>query len=196
MSPQNKKINPRIDGRLAAYAAVAGAALAAPALPSANADVVNSGVVNINIPSTTAGIYLNVQNGVFSTTPAGAPGWDLNLWSSSGLEIWGNNSSDPTGSNGVLDNFPGGSSATLVDNLPIGTVVNSSFTFGQVDSSVETTGATAFVLNSSANYFGFRFFNEATGQTDFGYGQISLSTTYAGQPRLLVQYSYDNMGNP
>ncbi|HEY2799220.1 MAG TPA: hypothetical protein VGI85_01385 [Chthoniobacterales bacterium] len=196
MSPRNKKFNPRIDGRLAAYAAVAGAALAAPALPNANADVVNSGVVNINIPSTTAGIYLNVQNGVFATTPGGAPGWDLNLWSSSGLEIWGNNSADPTGSNGVLDNFPGGSSATLVDNIPIGSVVNSSFTFGQVDSSVETTGPTAFVLNSNQNYFGFRFFNEATGQTDFGYGQISLSSTLAGQPRLLVQYSYDNMGNP
>ena len=59
MSPFNKKLN-RIDGRLAAYATLAGAALAAPAIPSADATIVYSGVVNINIPSTTAGIYLNL----------------------------------------------------------------------------------------------------------------------------------------
>lgn len=194
MSPRNKKNNPRIDGRLAAYAAVAGAALAAPALPSANADIVSSGVVNINIPSTTAGIYLNVATGVFDITPGGAPGWDLNLWSSSTLEIWGNNSASPN--DGVLDNFSGGDSATLVDNLPSGTLIDGTYTYGRTDTSVETTGPTAFVLNSSANLFGFRFLNEATGQEDFGWGQVSLSTTYGGQPRLLVSYAYDNTGAP
>ena len=59
MSPFNKKLN-RIDGRLAAYATLAGAALAAPAIPSADATIIYSGPVAINIPSTTAGVYLNV----------------------------------------------------------------------------------------------------------------------------------------
>ncbi len=191
MSPRNKKISPRIDGRLAAYAAIAGAALAAPALPSANADVVYSGIVNINIPSTVSGIYLNVATGVFDTTPSGAPGWDLNLWSSSGLSIWANDSPN----DGVLSDFPGGDSATAVDNIPFGTLIDSSYTYGQLNS-VETTGPTAFVLNNNQNLFGFRFLNEGTGQYDFGWGQVSLSSTYEGQPRLLISYGYDNTGAP
>ena len=77
MSPFNKKLN-RIDGRLAAYATLAGAALAAPAIPSADATIIYSGSVNINIPSTTSGIYLNLSSGVFRHGSGGAPGWDLN----------------------------------------------------------------------------------------------------------------------
>ncbi len=65
MSLLNKKLN-RIDGRLAAYATLAGAALAAPAIPNADATIICSGLVNINIPSTTAGIYLNLVSGVFA----------------------------------------------------------------------------------------------------------------------------------
>ncbi len=187
-----KKLNSCIDGRLAAYATLAGAALAAPAMvQDANATIVYSGVVNINIPSTTSGIYLNVATGVYSTTPAGAPGWDLNLWSSSGLNIWANNSASPN--DGVLSNFTGGSSATLVDNIPFGTMIDGTWTYGRTNSS-ETTGATAFVLNSSQNLFGFQFLNEGTGQLDYGWGRISLSSTYQGQPRLLVEYAYDNAG--
>ena len=72
MSPFNKKLT-SIDGRLAAYATLAGAALAAPAIPNADATIIYSGIVNINIPSTTAGVYLNVATGVFNITPALSP---------------------------------------------------------------------------------------------------------------------------
>ena len=48
MSPFNKKLTP-INGRLAAYATLAGAALAAPAIPSADATIVYSGIVNYSI---------------------------------------------------------------------------------------------------------------------------------------------------
>jgi hypothetical protein len=193
MSPRNHKISSLIDGRLAAYATLAGAALAAPAMvQNANADIVYSGIVNYNIPSTTSGIYLNAVTGVTSTTPAGAPGWDLNLWSSSTLEIWGNNSASPN--DGVLDNFTGGTSATLVDNLPFGTLIDGTWTYGRTDASVETTGPTAFLLNSSNNLFGFRFLNEGTGVYDFGWARVSLSGTLSAQPRLVVEYAYDDTG--
>ena len=191
MSPRNLKLSPRIDGRLAAYATVAGAALAAPAIPQADATIVYSGVVNFTIPSTTAGIYINVVTGVTSTTPSGAPGWDLNPWSSSSFEIWGNNSASPN--DGVLDNFPGGAAGS-VDNLPLGTVIDGSYNYGRTDSTVETTGPTAFNLNSSNNVFGFRFLNEGTGQYDFGWARISLSTSLSAQPRLLVDYAYEDSG--
>lgn len=193
MSPRNLKLSPRIDGRLAAYATVAGAALAAPAIPQADASLVYSGVVNINIPSTTSGVYINVVTGVTSTSPSGAPGWDLNPWSSSSFEIWGNNSASPN--DGVLDNFTGGVAGS-VDNLPVGAVIDGSWNYGRTDSTVETSGPTAFVLNSSNNCFGFRFLNEATGQYDFGWARVSLSTSLNAQPRMVVDYAYDNMGNP
>ena len=181
----------RVDGRLAAYATLAGVALAAPAIPSADADIVYSGVVNITIPSTTAGIYLNVVTGVFATTPAGAPGWDLNPWSSTGLSIWANNAASPN--DGVLSNFTGGTSNTLVDNIPFGIIVDGTWTYGRTNA-VETTGSTAFVLNSSSNMIGFLFINETTGQYNFGWARISLSSTYQSQPRVLVEYAYDNSG--
>ena len=193
MSPRNKILNPRIDGRLAAYATVAGAALAAPAIPNADAAIVYSGVVNYNIPSTTAGIYLNVVTGVTAITPAGAPGWDLNPWSSSGFQIWANNAASPN--DGVLQNFTGGSSATLVDNIPVGTSVDGTWSYGR-SSNIETTGPTAFLLNSSNNIFGFRFLNEGTGAYNFGWARVSLAATYQGQPRTLVEYAYENTGAP
>jgi len=190
MSPRNQKLSACVDGRLAAYATLAGVVLAAPAMaPSADASIVYSGVVNINIPSTTSGIYLNVVTGVFggSTTP----GWDVNPWASTSLEIWGNNTASPN--DGVLDNFTGGSAAS-VDNLPVGTIIDGSWNYGRTDGTVESTGPTAFVLNSSNNIFGFRFLNESTSQLDFGWARISLSATLAGQPRMIVEYAYENTG--
>src|ERR1044071_1472986 len=76
-----------------AAAGVGGGMMAAP--QTAEANIVYSGPVNINIPSTTSGIYLNVVTGVFATTPSGASGWDLNPWSSSGFQIWANNAASP-----------------------------------------------------------------------------------------------------
>jgi len=188
MSPFNKKLTP-IDGRLAAYATLAGAALAAPAIPNADATIVYSGVVNLNIPSTTAGIYLNLFSGVFSTAPASAPGWDVNPWSSSAFNVWANNSTEAT--NGVIGNFTGGSSATLVDNIPFGTLVDGTWTYVRSNSS-ETSGITAFATNSQNNLVGIRFTNGAN--TYFGWIRFSLSGTPASQPRAVVEYAYEDSG--
>ncbi len=188
---KTKALLNHVDGRLAAYATLAGAALVAPAMvQDANANIIYN-MINANIPSTTSGIYLNVVTGVFSTTPAGAPGWDLNPWSSSSLEIWGNNAASAM--DGVLDNFTGGAAGS-VDNIPIGTLIDGSWNYGRTDSTVETTGPTAFVLNSSNNIFGFRFLNEMTGVYDFGWARISLAGTLNGQPRAIVEYAYDDTG--
>lgn len=183
---------PRLHARLSTYATLAGVVLAAPALaPNAGAAIVYSGPINLTIPTTTSGIYLNVVTGVSATSPAAAPGWDLNLWGSGSFFAWANNSASLN--DGVIQDFAGGSSTTLVDNLPIGTPVNGTYSFGRT-ASIETTGTTAFTLSSSANYIGFRFLNEATGQVDYGWAQISLSSTYNGQPRSVVGYAYENTG--
>ncbi len=150
-------------------------------------------MVNINVPSTTSGIYINFVTGVFATSPGGAPGWDLNPWSGSSNNFWANNSASPM--DGVLNNFPGGTSATLVDNLALGTLVNGTYTFGRTNSS-ETTGATAFNLSSTNNYIGIQFLNEATGQLNYGWAQFQLGATPGAQPRTLIQFAYENMGAP
>jgi hypothetical protein len=191
MSPKSKNLNSRIDGRLAAYATLAGVALAAPAIPNADASIVWSGPVNIAIPSTTAGIYINVQNGVYGPTPSGVPGWDLNLWGSTSLSLWASNAAEPL--DGVLDDFPGGSPG-LVDNLPVTTVIDGTYNYGRTDG-VETSGPTAFLLNSGQSCFGFRFRCD-DGQLLYGWMRISLSSTYSGQPRAILEYAYENAGAP
>ena len=74
-APSKQAIVGGIDARLAAYATLAGVALAGAA--AAKADLIYSGAVNINIPSTTAGIYINLVTGVTGTSPGSVPGCTL-----------------------------------------------------------------------------------------------------------------------
>jgi len=158
-------------------------------LPSeAQAAVVFSGPLSIAIPVTTAGVYLNVVTGVNGITQAAAPGWDLNPWSGSALS-WFNPAQPPGGVYGVAL----GTSATLPDNLPLGTLIDASTIFGSGAS--ETTGATAFVLNSANNYVGFRFQNESAGNAiNYGWVQVSLGATLNNASRRIVAYAYENSG--
>jgi len=181
---KTKSLLNRVDTRLAACAAVAaGAAVAA---PPAEATIVYSGPVNINIPVTTAGVYLNVVTGVNNPNPASVPGWDVNPYSSSTLSFF--NPAAPAGGVYVTGL---GSSTTLVDNLPLGTLINAGSVYGSGNG--ETTGATAFTLNSSNNFVGFRF-TEATlngGATAYGWFQISLGATLTA-PRAIVGFAYED----
>jgi hypothetical protein len=152
----------------------------------AQAVVVHSGVVNLNVPSTTAGIYLNVVSGVSGTTTAAVPGWDLNPWSSSGFSIWANNAAELA--NGVII---GNGTATQVDNLPLGYVVDATGVFGRT-AAVETAGAFSFIANSNGNYIGFRFNDGAN--TLFGWARFELSSSISSQPRTLVEYAYETSG--
>ena len=188
-SSKQSPLTSRTHARLAAYTTLAGATLAATAAttPDAKATVIYSGPVNISAPITTAGVYLNVVTGVSDASPTNVPGWDLNLWGTSTLFAYGQG----TG-NGALDNLTGGSSTTLVDNLPSGTSISGTSAFGNV--AVETTGTTAFNLNSSSNYIGFRFTNEVTGAINYGWAQVSLGTAYNVLPRNIIGYAYENSG--
>ena len=187
-----EKLNSRIDGRLATYATLAGAALAAPAVPTADATVIWSGPVSINIPSTTAGIYLNVATGVFNASPASVPGWDVNLWSSSSLNTF---TSTGTGGNGV--GLPGGAyvgTGSNYFNLAFGTVISGASTYGGTGTNT-IAAATPLNLNSSNNLIGFRFVNQSmANQIQFGWVRVSLSSTPQAQPRAIVEYAYEDSG--
>ena len=187
MKTQMNTLLNRVDTRLAACAAAAGASLAV--VPSSDAFIVYSGPVSLNIPSTTAGLYLNVVTGVNNTNPALVPGWDVNPFSSTALSFF--NPAAPAGGVYVV-NFPGGTSATAPDNLPFGTLISAASGFGSGVG--ETTGITAFLLNSSNNLVGFRFTEPSLngGAVAYGWMRISLSGTPASQPRLIVEYAYEN----
>lgn len=177
----------RLD-RIVALSAVAAAGATVGFTQNSEAAVVHSGTVNLNVPSTTAGFYLNVVTGVSAVTPGAVAGWDLNPWSSSTFQAWANNSASP--SDGVVAG--GGSSTTLVDNLAVGTFVDGTATFSRSSAS-ETTGSTAFLVNSSNNYIGFRFTNEANGNAvHFGWARFSFAGTLGAQPRALVEYAYED----
>jgi hypothetical protein len=77
-------------------------------------------------------------------------------------------------------------------NLTLGTLVSSASTFGGANVSPL---AGTLNLNSPNNFVGFRFINEsAANQIQYGWMQISLAGTAAGQPRAIVQYAYENTG--
>jgi len=167
---------------LGAGAAAAGAMAASQASEAA---VVWSGVVNINIPSTTAGVYLNAVTGVFGTA-AGTPGWDVNPWSSAGLGLF--SPAAPAG--GVYVVTAAGFGANLAPGAPIGPAN----TYG----SGSSANNAQWNLNSDQNCIGFRFQNEQNGnQIHYGTMRVSLGATAGGQPRSIVSYAYESVaGQP
>lgn len=175
----------RVDTRLAACAAVA-AAGAAMTAPSAKADIIYSGPVNINVPSTTSGIYINVVTGAFGTA-AGTAGWDINPWSTTTLNMF-TTTANQVGGAGVYV----GTGGTYF-NLTLGTLISAASTYGATGTNTIAAG-TPLNFNSSNNYIGFRFNNEATGAVNYGWFQISLSGTAGAQPRAVVSFAYDNTG--
>lgn len=155
----------------------------------AQASVVYSGALSVPIPVSISGVYLNVVTGATSSSPAAVPGWDINPWGTSTLFTYANNSASPN--DGIVQSL--GSSATLSDNLALATNVNNALGYGRV-SAIETSGSTAFLLNSNDNYIGFRFLNEGTGTMNFGWMRIGIGTAFNSTNRFILGYAYENTG--
>ena len=187
---KTKTLLNRVDTRLAACAAAAaGAAIAA---PSAEATIIWSGPVSINVPSTTVR-HLSERGHRRFRDNSGRSSW-LGSESLEFQQPWKfGEITRPARMSGVLDNFTGGAAAS-VDNLPAGAVIDGTWNYGRTDTTVETSGPTAFNLSSSNNIFGFRFLNESTGVYDFGWARISLASTLGGQPRAIIEYAYEDTG--
>ena len=187
MKTQFNSLLNRVDTRLAACAAAAGASLAV--IPSSDATIVYSGVVNIAIPLTTTGVYLNVVTGVNGPSPAGVPGWDINPWNASNLSWF--NPGAPAGGVYVTGL---GSSAALPDNLGLGVLIDGAQGYGSGIS--ETTGATAFNLNSDNNWVGFRFTEAGIngGAVCYGWVQVHIGASMTDPARAIIGYAYDDSG--
>ena len=176
---KTKTLLNRVDTRLAACAAAAaGAAVAA---PPAEATIIWSGPVSINIPSTTSGVYLNVVTGVFGGSST--PGWDVNPWSSSSLNMFS--------TAGSMSLYVG--TAATYFNLAPGTLISAASTFGTVGTNTINAG-TPLNVNSSNNLIGFSFVEPTLngGAVAYGWMRISLSASTFSQPRMIVEYAYED----
>ena len=179
MSPFNKTLIP-FNGRLAAYATLAGAALAAPAIPSADATVVYSGIVNYSIGNTFDGLYINFVTGATGTSSSAVPGANFNPYNGgSGLQFFWNG-----GMNGGLS-----LDATTYATLAFGTPISSANTY------LNTTSATATAAwqAGSSLYLGVRLTNSMTSAVNYGWVHLNTTGT-TGFPATIVDYAYEDSG--
>jgi hypothetical protein len=167
--------------RLLVAAALGGTALTLSS-PATIAAIVDSGVVNLPVPQTTAGLYINLVTGVLGFTAGAVPGWDFNPFGSTNISFF---SSAGTGTQTV-------GAATTATALAPGATIGPGSTYANVGTT--GTAATAF-RNTGVAYVGFKFTNEATATVNYGYALMSTTTT-SGYPAAVVRYVYDDTGAP
>lgn len=165
---------------------------------AAQAVVVYSGPVNLAVPNTTAGLYLNVLNGTsftgpgtFPTAPGPGANFDFNIFGSAAWTLFspttsGQSNAVPTTSRGYVS----ASTAGAALNLAAGTLIDGSSVFntGSPGAAALSTGAPAL--------FGFRFRNEgsdlastADDTVHFGWARVILTP---GTPGTLVDYAFES----
>ena len=174
------------NSRLNSHFALCAAALATgAAVGTANATVVYSDVINLVIPATIDGVYMNVQTGAWSSTTTTPAGWDVNPYGTSTTAV----SLFAATGTGYMRNP--GTTATAATRLDVGTVVGSSAFFYGNSSATMGSGTGQWAANSSG-YFGFKF-TAADAATHYGWMQLSISAN-AGT-RSIVQYAWENVAN-
>ncbi|MBX3372896.1 MAG: PEP-CTERM sorting domain-containing protein [Phycisphaeraceae bacterium] len=169
----------RLSSHFGTVAAVAAGTVAI-GVGSADAAIVHS-TVNLNIPATTNGLYLNVVNGNYNVGGGGGstvPGWDINPWSATGFGLF--NPASPAGGVYVVTS-PGWGA-----NLAFGAEIGGSNSYGSGTSS----NISQWNLNSDQNLIGFRFHNEDTGQVHYGWFRVAFGASITN--RTLVEYAYES----
>lgn len=155
----------------------------APSAPGAA--IIDSGPVNLPVPETTDGIFLNLVTGTHATAPPLPPGWDFNPYSDTGsLHFF---ASILAANNSAI---VGTASPNIATALSPGMVVGpaSGFVFGAID-----TIGTAF-QTTTVSYVGLRFTDETPPGATY-YGFVELQTTAAaGFPATIRRYVYENSG--
>jgi hypothetical protein len=136
----------------------------------------------ISIPNNIDGVYLNVVTGVTGTSAATVSGWDINPYqNSAGLTFYG--AATPSG---VMATGTAGTGA-VATALSFGALISAAGQYNQFQ-----TQGTAF-QGGGTNFLGFRFLNEGTSTTNYGWLLIS-STAGDGFPASILGYAYENSG--
>ncbi|MBN8726904.1 MAG: hypothetical protein J0H15_04280, partial [Xanthomonadales bacterium] len=153
--------------------------------PPVDENVVVSGPINVTIPETIDGLYINFVTG--QTSPTEIPGYDFDPYKGSSklLFYWAGD---------VIPGANGGVAATETGPFLVlgsGAVIGPSSTF-----SASANGAnneTSAFLAGVEGYLGVKFLNEATGETNYGYVHIR-TTAGSGFPATILDYAYDKSG--
>lgn len=182
MTINNNCQNSRLNSHFALCAAALATGVAA---GNANATVVYSGVINMVIPTTADGIYMNVQTGAWSSTTTTPSGWDVNPYGASTTAV------SLFAATGTGYMRSPGTTATDATRLDPGTAVGPSAFFYTSSSATIGSGTGQWAANSSG-YFGFKFI-AADAATHYGWMQLSIGANAA--TRSIVQYAWENVAN-
>lgn len=178
MSPN---VSRRLEHHLAALTTATAGALGA--TDRADAAIVYSGIVNITIPATASGVYLNIVQGTYSALGASTPGWDVSAFGTTSLDWY---------RPGGLPNGAYVGSGSTYTNLPSMTLIDASSTLGNNAGGIVTPDGT-LTLNSQNNLIGFRFYNESVSTYHFGWLRVALGSTL-NAPRSIVEYAWESVG--
>ena len=163
---------------------MAAATAAAAVVGAANAAIVYSGPLNLVVPATTDGMYVNVETGAYASSAPFPAGWDVNPYGSSttSISLW-------LATGGGYMRNPGAGTSTGRTNLADGTAIGAaSFFYG---SSTATIGTLVGQWSAnSSGCFGFKFL-AADGLTHYGWMRLSIGANAA--TRTIVDYAYESV---
>lgn len=148
---------------------------------SGGGDIVDSGEIDLAIPATFDGLYLNWLTGT-SADP------DVNFYDvdendpANGLHFYWPNNTDGEGGVGTVDSY---------DVLASGATIGPASTFISVGGDADTSNWQAGV----DGYLGFRFVCGAPGGFCYGYARLT-TTAPEGFPATVVRYWYNSAGDP
>ena len=152
---------------------------------SVDAAVVNWNL-NLNLPATEAGLFLNIEQQLVSTSADTNAGWDLNPNGANALFFGGTTAH---GTWMMVDTATGYDSASSFNP---GVVVGSSYLFRALPGGNVIFGNGPGLWKENANnIFGFRFLNSQN-QVRYGYGVMYIGAT--ALERRLVSLSYETSG--
>jgi hypothetical protein len=166
------------------------AALAGVAAPVSNANAVvvtTFANTSIPVPANGDGVYLNFLNGATGTTSALA-GWDINAFLGNAVFSFFWNNTAPSVSGGVASV----ATPAVYAALSVGDVISAASTFTAA-SSGGGPGSTINFQTAGTRILGFRFRNETTATTNFGYMSITNGAT-GGFPATINGWVYENNG--
>jgi hypothetical protein len=177
-----------LSNRLAKH--FAAAAAASVVAGAANAAIVHWSNMNLVIPNTIDGLYINVETRVTGSAGSLVAGWDINPYSATSL-TWFN----ATGT-GML-RHPGATTGSA-GNLAGGTIVGGA---GVTNNGFATSfGSGAVTVGSNpgnwqlnaVNIFGFRF-TGASGGTHYGYGFFQIGASISGADRMITDIFFEDV---
>ena len=181
--------------RLEAHFSVC-AVVAVAAAGGADAALVYSGIQNIAVPATSAGMYINLLTNANGSAPAAAPGWHINPWGSSSLRMGTNT---PTPDTYFLGLTPASSSSTggrLIalnsgstispTNQPSSMSTSYGWSYNDASSGAAASGnsSTQFKLNSD-NYFGILSYQSAS---EYFIGWVRINVGASLTNRTIVDW--------